>query len=447
MNRLHVLMLIVFLLTIPSIAQNVIKHKVVSGDSFYSLAKKYNVTESDLYELNPTLKGKTLQINTIIRIPAKATINKVSSNFHKVTLGESFYSIAKKYNLSLDDLKSYNPTVDANSLKIGTQIALVGTTNSLKDKNKEKNKPVESASSEIIHKVKKGETISQITEKYNVSFRELKKLNPGLDVKLQINDLIVIKKGNEKTKPEIIEPVVEPVKIISPVTTQLEIIASADDNFEEPDDSGEITHVVIRGETLNSISKKYKITLEKLKELNPKVTDKIFPGRKLIIKKGIITEEVTPVIVYPDIEEFVEEIAPPISEKGMETARQLIDIASEHLGTRYRSGGTKSGGFDCSGLMCYTFSQLNIKLPRTSNQQSRIGKKVSKNYAQKGDLIFFSTNGRGTVNHVGLITEIIDDEIFFIHSSVKRGVIVSSIKETYYARRFVRINRVLDIIN
>ena len=441
---LRVLILFIFLFTIPSFAQKSTKHKVVSGDSFYSLAKKYNVSENDIYKLNPSQKGKTLQLNTILLIPTTSQKNVSYSDYHTVISGESFFSIAKKYNLSVEDLKKYNPSVSPSSLKVGSKIALVAQIMGSSEKNIESNQ-IDKSSNEIIHQVKKGETISKISEQYGVTFKELKKLNPDLDVKLQINDLIVIKKASKIAKDEVIEPTPEPVKIISPVTTQLELIAAADDNVEEPDDSGEVTHVVTRGETLNSIAHKYKITLEQLKELNPKVTSKIFPGRKLRIKKAILTGT-TPVLVYPDVEDFVEE-APPISEKGLESAQQLIEIASEHLGTRYRSGGTKSGGFDCSGLMCYTFSQLDIKLPRSSNEQSRIGKRVKKNQAQKGDLIFFSTNGRGTVNHVGLITEIIDDEIFFIHSSVKRGVIVSSVKETYYSRRFVRINRVLDIIN
>ena len=446
MNR-FLLIILFFLLTIfNSFAQKTTKHKVVSGDSFYSIAKKYGVTENDIYELNPKAKGQTLQLNTVLIIPtSKSTSksnNKINQEFHVVASGESFYTVAKKYDLSIDDLKQFNPTISPNKLQVGAKLALTKNKNSKEkvEKNKE-----ESSSNDLIHSVKKGETISHITEKYDVSFKELKKLNPGLDVKLQIDEKIVIRKGKEKPKKEIIEPKVEPVKIISPTSVQLETMAAADDDVEEPDDSGEVTHVIARGETLASIARLYKTTLTKLQELNPKVGDKIFPGRKLIIKKGIAPIKPQQVNLYTEVEEFVEDTQ-PMSFESLESADQLIAIASEHLGTRYRSGGTKSGGFDCSGLMCYTFSQLDFKLPRTSNEQSRTGKKIKKNQAQKGDLIFFSTNGRGTVNHVGMITEIVDDEIFFIHSSVSRGVIVSSVKEAYYAKRFIRINRVLDII-
>ncbi len=447
MNR-FVIIALFFLTTFVSFAQKTTKHKVVSGDSFYSIAKKYGVSENDIYELNPKAKGKTLQLNMILIIPNAKSIKsskKVTNDFHEVASGESFYTIAKKYDLTVEELKQFNPTISPNKLQVGAKLALTKNKNTKDTKSNKKEEEV-SSSNDLVHSVKKGETISHITEKYDVSFKQLKQLNSGLNTNLQIDQKIVIRKGKEKPKKEIIEPKVEPNKIISPVSVQLESMAAADDDVEEPDDSGEITHVVARGETLNGIAKKYKITLDKLRALNPKVGDRIFPGRKLIIKKGVVLASNPQINIYEEVEGLVED-ALPMSEETLQNADQLIAIASEHLGTRYRSGGMRSGGFDCSGLMCYTFSQLDFKLPRTSNEQSRTGKKIKKSQAQKGDLIFFSTNGRGTVNHVGMITEVVDDEIFFIHSSVSRGVIVSSVKEAYYAKRFVRINRVLDIVN
>lgn len=440
MNRFFV-MLFFCLTKFISFAQETIKHKVVSGDSFYAIAKKYNVNENDIYNLNPKAKGQTLKLNSILVIPYKKAKTKISQDFHIVTSGESFYTIAKKYAISVEELKNLNPTVSTTKLQIGTNLVIQKNATT-KDSEKEIGKKNVSAN-DLIHTVKKGETISYITEMYAVSFKDLKKLNPALDVKLQINEKIIIRRGNEKETKVLIEPKVESDKIISPIAVQLEQMAAEDDSIEEPDESGEITHVVAKGETLITIAKKYNITLENLKALNPKVSDKIFPGRKLIVKKGIISDAKPQIDLYEQVEDIFEETT-AFSNESIEFANQLVAISSEHLGTRYKRGGIKSGGFDCSGLMSYTFNQIDIKLPRTSNEQSRTGKKIKKENAQKGDLIFFSTNGRGTINHVGMITEIIDDEIFFIHSSVKRGVVVSSLSESYYTKRFVKINRVLQ---
>jgi cell wall-associated NlpC family hydrolase len=74
---------------------------------------------------------------------------------------------------------------------------------------------------------------------------------------------------------------------------------------------------------------------------------------------------------------------------------------------------------------------------------SKVGEKLNRNEIKKGDLVFFRTNGRSVINHVGLVTEVKDDEIIFIHSSVQRGVIISSTKEPYYQRTFAQANRIL----
>ncbi|MEL1240853.1 C40 family peptidase [Flavobacterium flavipallidum] len=126
-------------------------------------------------------------------------------------------------------------------------------------------------------------------------------------------------------------------------------------------------------------------------------------------------------------------------------AEQIIKSASENLGAPYRSAGTTRSGFDCSGLVFTTFNQFDIKLPRSSAEQAKVGTVLGKNIskAQKGDLIFFKTNNRSKINHVGIVVETKDDELQFIHSSTSRGVIISSTKEAYYERTFSQLNRIL----
>lgn len=123
--------------------------------------------------------------------------------------------------------------------------------------------------------------------------------------------------------------------------------------------------------------------------------------------------------------------------------RQLINSASENLGVGYRGGGTTSDGFDCSGLIYSTFKKFDITLPRSSHQMATIGTKIDLKSAQKGDLIFFINRGQRRINHVGMVVEVTDEEVKFIHSSTQSGVIISSTKEPYYNRTFVQLNRVL----
>lgn len=123
---------------------------------------------------------------------------------------------------------------------------------------------------------------------------------------------------------------------------------------------------------------------------------------------------------------------------------QLINAASDNLGVGYRGGGTTKAGFDCSGLMYSTFKKFDITLPRSSYEMAEVGTPIDLSNAKKGDLIFFINRGQHRINHVGMIVEVNGDEVRFIHSSTQSGVIISSLKESYYDRTFKQINRVIQ---
>lgn len=123
--------------------------------------------------------------------------------------------------------------------------------------------------------------------------------------------------------------------------------------------------------------------------------------------------------------------------------KQIINSASDNLGVGYRGGGMTKAGFDCSGLIYSTFKKFDITLPRSSHEMATVGEKIDWSNAKKGDLIFFINRGQRRINHVGMVVEVNNDEIKFIHSSTQSGVIISSTKESYYHRTFAQINRVL----
>ncbi len=123
---------------------------------------------------------------------------------------------------------------------------------------------------------------------------------------------------------------------------------------------------------------------------------------------------------------------------------RLIEEAYKFKGVRYRLGGMTHNGIDCSGLIVRVFQEQNIKLPRTSHEMSVLGKRLSKNELQKGDLLFFRTNRRRSgVSHVGMVVDVHDNNVYFIHSSSSKGVIVSSLNENYYTRAYSHASRIL----
>lgn len=82
----------------------------------------------------------------------------------------------------------------------------------------------------------------------------------------------------------------------------------------------------------------------------------------------------------------------------------LVDTAKKYLGTQYVWGGASPKGFDCSGLMQYTYKQNGISIPRTAREQFKAGTAVSSSDLQPGDLVFFKgSRGSATApGHVGM---------------------------------------------
>ena len=122
--------------------------------------------------------------------------------------------------------------------------------------------------------------------------------------------------------------------------------------------------------------------------------------------------------------------------------KQLIETATEQLGAKYLPGGTTAKGFDCSGLIYTTFKKIEISLPRTTIEMAKIGATIDPDEIKEGDLIFFKTNGKSVINHVGMVVDVLSDEIQFIHAATSKGVMISSTKESYFKNAFVQANRI-----
>ncbi|WP_299162919.1 C40 family peptidase [uncultured Tenacibaculum sp.] len=122
---------------------------------------------------------------------------------------------------------------------------------------------------------------------------------------------------------------------------------------------------------------------------------------------------------------------------------KLIAVANSYKGISYRAGGATKKGMDCSGLVNSSFKQIGIQLPRSSSAISFKGKEINLNEVRKGDLLFFDiARLKGGINHVGLVTSIDNGDIQFIHSTTSKGVIVSSMSESYWKKEFVIAKRV-----
>ncbi len=125
-------------------------------------------------------------------------------------------------------------------------------------------------------------------------------------------------------------------------------------------------------------------------------------------------------------------------------AETVVNYSMNYLGTPYAWGGNSAQGIDCSGLIYNSFNYIKIQLPRTTTEMAKQGKRKGRKNLKKGDLVFFNTAKRGRkINHVGIVVDTKGNEIRFIHASTSRGVIISSLNETYWRKNFKKARRIL----
>ena len=200
-----------------------VNYTVQKGDSLWSIANKFNISVEDLKSAN-NLTSNLLNIGQTLKIPSEE--NPVTGDYivYTISKGDSLYSIAQKYNTTVNELIKYN-NLSSTNLKIGEQLLIPTTESKINT-----------------YTVKSGDSLYSIAKKYGVTVDELKKANGLTSNNLSLNQKLVI-----------------------------------------PEAKGKIGYIVKSGDSLYSIAKKYNVTVDELKKANGLTTNILTIGQELTI--------------------------------------------------------------------------------------------------------------------------------------------------------------------
>ena len=187
-------------------------YTVKKGDSLWSIANKYGITVNDLKEINK-LENNILKEGQILKVKKADEILTDDYLLYKVKDGDSLWKISNEYNTTVDILKSIN-NLKNNTLTINQQLFIPKS----KETGVEKNN---------IYVINKGDTLWEIANKYNTTVEELKKINNLTTNNLKVGDILKLPTMNE-----------------------------------------EINYIVQKGDNLYNIANKYNVSINDIKTLN-----------------------------------------------------------------------------------------------------------------------------------------------------------------------------------
>ncbi len=205
---------------------------VKKGDSLWSIASKNNTTVDNIKRLN-NLTNNNLQVGQVLKITSDSDEiidDSMTKNLYTVQSGDNLYSIARKYNTTVDNIKRLN-NLSSNNLSIG-QVLILPNESDIDEGDTNK----------ITYIVKKGDSLWSIANKYDTTVDKIKEINNLSSSNLSIGQSLVI--------------------------------------FST---SNYITYTVKKGDSLWSIANKYNTTVNNIKKLNSLTNNNLSVGQKLII--------------------------------------------------------------------------------------------------------------------------------------------------------------------
>ena len=287
--------------------------------------------------------------------------------------------------------------------------------------------------------VKSGDSLSKISKSFGVTVDMLKEANGLKGNALKPKQILIIPTQREEQAGE---------SRRASAKNPGEDSGTSKRSLERKD-----SYIVQKVDTLQTFPTRAGSSVEELKTLNHLNTLSLEVGQTLMLSELKLSA--------PDNEEEVgdaeEAMDEQVAEKNEERQKGsespaiwsnpeerslLVRLVKTFLGVPYRFGGSTPKGLDCSAFVRKIYEVFNIHLPRTTREQLSIGKRVTKEELEEGDLVFFKTRApRANNAHVGIY---IGNNEFVHASSHNREVKVDNLNATYFSSHFLSGVRVKE---
>lgn len=226
-------------------------YTVLKGDSLYGIAKKFNTSVQSIKELN-NLNTNNIYIGQKLYIDENDEDGPLECLVYTVKKGDNLYSIAKKYNTSVNEIKRYNGLKN-NLLNIGDRIVIpCNVVNDYKDIN----------NNYVSYTILKGDTLYSIAKKFGTTEDKIKELNDLKDNNLVVGNTIIVDDRNG-------------------VSSVLECFGETQNN-----DDLYTNYVVVANDNLYNLAKRFGTSVENIKRLNNLNNDTLSIGQVLKIPKS-----------------------------------------------------------------------------------------------------------------------------------------------------------------
>ncbi len=256
-------------------------YTVKRGDTLYSIAKEYNITVSELKRLNG-LTSNTLSIGQTLRVPTLPVPDNNEQDEYIVQLGDTLSSIANRFNISVNDLISFNE-LPTTILSVGQVLRIpnVGASN-------------------LLYTIKPGDTLYQLALSYGTTVDAIKQLNNLTSNNLSVGDEIYIPEGTTIDETDYIVYQVSPGDTLYAISRRYKTTVDAIKSYNnltsntlsigqtlqipvESIETENTTYTVKRGDTLYAIANNFGVTVSEIMNLNNMDTTLLTIGETILI--------------------------------------------------------------------------------------------------------------------------------------------------------------------